>query len=100
MNLYIYYQNNIRGGFNFDDNVGVGVIVGCLAENEEQADEILAEKCVLDDNYCNCCGYRWMGVSDEIENISFEEAKSIIESSESDGYPVFLHDKETLVKVK
>ena len=67
MKFFTYSQNNSGGGYEIDEEHGVGMYVIIEAENETEADKRFDEIGSKVDgmyDYCPCCGERWYGCED------------------------------------
>ena len=61
MPFFDYHQNNSGGGFDFDDDAGISILVVIEADNAGEANDKAESIGLYFDGAgdCSTCGYRW-----------------------------------------
>ena len=97
MKYFLFRQNNSFGAFDFNENVGVNVVIVAASEREaiEKAEEVGCYWNGVADGYdCECCGDRWIPVPMEVTLDEIEGQFTIVPQENCDDMIIHFPDRK------
>ena len=67
--FYVYLQNNSGGYYEIDNDKGVDECIVIESDCQEKADDIFWSLVEDYSDYCECCGVRWNGLFECVDDM-------------------------------